>query len=110
MVKVEVIENFHLEKFNELKNIIRKAVDEPNKLFVGDIFECTPDMAKYLMGENALKRPFVRVIEIITVNEEPKHAKAVKIELKEEEEKKAPKKTTKKTTSSRKTIAKKKKI
>ena len=78
MVKVEVIENFHLEKFNELKNIIRKAVDEPNKLFVGDIFECTPDMAKYLMGENALKRPFVRVIEIITVNEEPKIRKSSK--------------------------------
>lgn len=108
MVKVEVIENFHLARFNEISNIVRRTREEANKLFVGDIFTCTEEMAKYLTGANAHNRAFVKVIEIIPVPTETPNAKEVKIELKEE---KATKKTaTKKTTSSRKTIAKKKKI
>lgn len=91
MVKVEVIEEFTLGRFNELKNIQRKAREEKGKLFVGDIFECEKELADYLLGTNTLKRAFVKVIEII-----PEKGK----EIKEEKPKKTP-------TKSKKTIAKK---
>lgn len=65
MVKAEVIEEFTLAKFNELKNLARKEQAEVGRLFVGDTFECTEEMAKYLTGDNPLKRAFVKVIEVI---------------------------------------------
>lgn len=92
MIKVEVIEEFTLARFDELKNIQRKAKEEKGRLFVGDIFECTEDMVEYLTKTNSLKKAFVKVVEVIPE------------EVKEEKPKKA---TTKKVTKSKKTIAKK---
>lgn len=69
MFKVEVLEEFTLGRFDELKNIQRKAREEKGKLFVGDIFECDQEMADYLLKDNALKRAFVRVVEIIPEKE-----------------------------------------
>ena len=65
MIKVEVIEKFTLKDFNELKNIKRKSVEKEGTLYVGDTFECSEDMAKYLTGDNALKKAVVKVIEIV---------------------------------------------
>ena len=67
MIKVKVIEDFHLGKFNELKNIARANYNkrEEGKLYVNDTFECTEEMAEYLMGKNATKRAFVKVIEVV---------------------------------------------
>ena len=65
MIKVEVIERFTLKDFNELKNIKRKSVEKEGTLYVGDTFECSEDMAKYLTGDNALKKAVVKVIEIV---------------------------------------------
>ena len=67
MIKVKVIEDFHLGKFNELKNIIRANCNkrEHGKLYVNDTFECTEEMVEYLMGKNAKKRAFVEVIEVV---------------------------------------------
>lgn len=67
MIKVRVIEDFHLGKFNELKNIIRANYNkrEDGKLYTNDTFECTEEMAEYLMGKNATKRAFVKVIEVV---------------------------------------------
>lgn len=67
MIKVKVIEDFHLGKFNELKNIVRANYNkkEEGRLYVNDIFECTEEMAEYLMGKNATKRAFVKVIEVV---------------------------------------------
>jgi len=84
MVKVEVTERFTLGDYGKLKNIVRKTIDRPGELFVGDVFECDDEMAKYLTGGNALKRPFVKVIEIMP-KEEPKVE--AKIEYHEEEKK-----------------------
>ena len=81
MVKVQVIETFTLARFNELKNIKRAGIEEQGKLFVGDVFECEPDMVEYLTKTNKLGKAFVRVIEIIPEKEELKNAKEVKIEL-----------------------------
>ena len=69
MIKVEVTEDFTLEKFNELKNIIRKTKEQEGKLFIGDTFECDKKMADYLTGNNPINRAVVKVIEVITEKE-----------------------------------------
>ena len=123
MIKVEVIEDFTLGKFNELRNLVRK---NPNKneqgwLYLGDNFECTEEMVEYLTKTNKEGRAFIKVIEVIPevteevvqavataiVEEADEQGKEVK-EVVEEiiEEAKPKKKTTKKTTT-RKTTAKK---
>lgn len=74
MIKVKVIENFTLGKFNELKNIVRAnpRQDLEGRLFKGDIFECTEEMAEYLTKTNAQGKPFVEVMEIIPEKKEEK--------------------------------------
>lgn len=64
MVRLETIEDFTLEAFDELKNIERKAGGIKGKLNVGDTFECSEAMAKYLMGENKLNKVVAKVIEV----------------------------------------------
>ena len=70
MIKVEVIENFSLAKFNELQNIVRKNANLNNEgyLYLGDTFECKQEMAEYLMEKNKVGRSFVKLIEIIPSN------------------------------------------
>lgn len=69
MIKVEVIEEFTLQEFNKLKNIIRKTKEQEGKLFIGDIFECDEKMADYLTGNNSINRAVVKVIEVIPEKE-----------------------------------------
>jgi hypothetical protein len=99
MIKVEVLEDFRLSRFNEIKNIQRKSKEEKGRLFTGDIFECTEELADYLIKNNSLGRAFVRVIKIIPEKEIQKAInKAVKEEVKVEK--------PKRTRTSKKTIAK----
>lgn len=67
MIKCEVIKEFTLERFNELKNIVRKKVFdyEDKKLYLGDTFECDKDMCDYLMGSNDKGKTVIRIIEIV---------------------------------------------
>ena len=65
MICCEVIKDFTLEKFGELENIKRKKIDTKGKLYIGDTFECTKEMADYLMGKNLKGNVVVKVIEII---------------------------------------------
>ena len=65
MIKVEAIIDFTLEKFDELKNIQRKSIEQKGKLFEGDIFECDENMVKYLTGENEKGATVIKVIEVI---------------------------------------------
>lgn len=88
MIKVEVIEEFTLQKFKELKNIVRAGKEEKGRLYVKDVFECDEEMAKYLTGDNPLNKVVVKVIEVIP------------------EEKKVVKKTTAKKTTTKKTTKK----
>lgn len=65
MIKCEVIEYFTLKKFSELKNIVRANENNNTKdgeLFVGDTFDCTEGMAKYLTGDNDNKIVVVKII------------------------------------------------
>ena len=64
MIKCEVVEDFRLENFKELKNIVRKNVDIEGRLYVGDTFECSEEMAKYLDGGNVLKKKVIKIIEV----------------------------------------------
>lgn len=80
MIKVEVIENFTLERFDELEDIERCAVEEKGKLFKGDKFRCEKDLADYLLGNNAKNKVVVKVIEV-----EPEKIEEVKEEVVEEE-------------------------
>lgn len=92
MIKVEVIESFTLGAFKELKNIKRINKEENGKLFVGDVFECTEEMTKYLTNEtpNPMNRAFVKVIEILPEEEKKQEEKPV------EKKKTTRRKTTKK--------------
>lgn len=65
MIKCEVIKEFTLERFNELKNIKRKTFDTKGKLYVGDTFECDEKMVDYLTGNNPLNKVVVKVIEVV---------------------------------------------
>lgn len=74
MIKVEVIEEFTLGKFNELRNLVRSNPNkkEIGRLYVKDTFECDEEMADYLGGNNAIHRAVIKAIEVIPdeVNEE----------------------------------------
>lgn len=73
MIKCEVVENFDLKAFGELKNIIRKSKDDKGKLYVGDTFECSQQMAEYLTGNNPLRKAVVKIVEVQPEKkEEPK--------------------------------------
>lgn len=77
MIKVEVIKDFGLAKFNELKNIQRKSKEVKGQLFIGDTFECTEELAKYLTNEipNPANDVFVKIIEVIPEVKEVKKEK-----------------------------------
>ena len=64
MIKCEVIKEFTLARYDELKNIKRRSFDTKGKLYVGDTFECDKEMADYLMGDNKDKQVVVKVIEV----------------------------------------------
>lgn len=75
MIKCKVIENFTLEKFNQLENVKKVETRKGNEFGVGDTFECTEKMADYLTGNNALNKTVVKVIEV-----EPEQVEEVKVE------------------------------
>lgn len=76
MIKCEVIENFTLEKFNQLENVKKVEIRKSNEFGIRDTFDCTEKMADYLTGNNALNKTVVKVIEVepekIEEVEEPK--------------------------------------
>lgn len=73
MIKVEVLEDFNLKDFDELKNLERGSnKSQEGKLFKGDKFECSETMCEYLTGKNPLNRAVVQIIEVIPKKEETK--------------------------------------
>lgn len=73
MIKVQVLENFTLkERINEVNNLVRAtAKNETGFLYVGDVFECTEELADYLTQGNRFNKAFVKVVEVIPA-EKPK--------------------------------------
>ena len=66
MVKVKVIKDFEYKDFGLIKDLKRNSFNnEYGKLYKEDIFECTKEIAEYLMGKNEQGVKVVRVIEVI---------------------------------------------
>lgn len=95
MVKCVVLEEFTLGRFDELKNIKRAKIDTYGRLYVNDEFECSEEIAKYLTGENVLKKTVVKIIEVEPVVEKLEAPK-IKLEIVDEEVKPKKKKFHKK--------------
>lgn len=122
MIKVEVIRPFTLERYKELENVNKKQTNEANLFSVGDTFECSKEIADYLLGNNKLQQEFIKILEVIPVIEKSnvkeaidrikesaeetvkplseERVKKVKKEIEKHVEMK-PKKTTKKKTDSK---------
>lgn len=64
-IKLEAIESFTLERYNELKNIEKVGRKEEGKINKNDRFECDKDLADYLLGKNNYGKAFVRILEVI---------------------------------------------
>ena len=102
MIKVEVVKEFTLGKFDELKNIKRADVnkDEKGWLYVNDTFECSEEMVKYLTGDNKNNVVVVRVLEVIPEpKKEQPEIKKVELSKPIKTESKITKKTVTKKTS-----------
>lgn len=108
MVKVKVIKDFRLGKFNEIKNLVRanKAKNTPGYLYINDLFECSDDMAGYLMNIEGHKNPANAVfISKVPIEVKPdNNEKETKVEeIKEEIQEEKPKRVTRR----RRSVAKK---
>ena len=75
MIKLQAIQDFTLERFDELKNIQRVGKDIKGKLYENDKFECEEDLARYLLGENPIKKVVVKIIEVEPKKEIAKNEK-----------------------------------
>lgn len=64
MIKLKALENFSLERFEEIQNIERAGKEAKKWINKNDKFECNKDLADYLLGNNPLGRPVVKVIEV----------------------------------------------
>lgn len=93
MRKLEVLAQFTLGRFDEIENIdrVNPLQDKKNVLYVGDVFECEEDLARYLLNAKDLEgNPVVKEI---------REQKEIKSEIKEEK-----KPVAKRTTRRRKRI------
>ena len=73
MIKVKVIINtFTFKDFDKLIGITRANTygNEIGRLYEGDTFKCDKSTAKYLLGENDLKKCVVEVIEILPIKKD----------------------------------------
>lgn len=88
MVKVKVLDNFHLDKFKKLKNIDRADVSKNSEgyLYKGDTFECSEDIAEYLMNTEGHRNPANKIfVSRVPLEVIPKDMTVVKDEQVEEE-------------------------
>lgn len=96
MIKLQALENFTLERFNELQNIERAGRDTKGQINANDKFECDKELADYLLGANHLDRPVVKVIEVVPEVKEELKEEIKEVEVKEEKPKATKKKKTNK--------------
>ena len=76
MIKCKAIEEFSLNRFNEIVNLGRydKTKNEDKMIYLNDEFECQKELADYLLGDNPLKRCVIQIIEVF-----PREKKEIKI-------------------------------
>lgn len=66
MIKCKAIEEFSLNRFNEIVNLVRynKAKNDDKMIYANDEFECQKDLADYLLGDNPLHKCVIQVLEV----------------------------------------------
>ena len=75
MIKVRALEQFYFGRYNEIRNIVRKNRNENGRIFEGDVFECTKEIADYLCGGNSLNKSVVEIVEVVAhAREDEPHA------------------------------------
>lgn len=85
MIKMIVLQNFTLGRFDEIKNLVRAKASKKGVLYVGDTFECEKELADYLLEPDANGKVLVKVIEVTPAK--PKRGrKSTKKELTTEEQ------------------------
>lgn len=100
MIKCEAVKDFRIERFDELENIVRKNVEVKGKIFEGDTFECSENMAEYLTGNNPLSEVVAKIIEVIPSDDEKfKNLEWINEEDAKDEENASNEKITRKKTS-----------
>jgi len=74
MIKCKATEEFSLNRFNEIVNLVRYDNEKKEKgmIYINDEFECQKDLADYLLGDNLLKRCVIQVLEVIPIEEKKK--------------------------------------
>lgn len=72
-IKCEVIQDFTLKKFDDLKNIVRKNANKHGWLYIGDTFECDKDMTDYLMGNNDKNETVIKIVEVEPIRKNKKN-------------------------------------
>lgn len=82
MIKCKAISDFTLKDFDKLTNIKRKAIETPGKIYTGDEFTCTEEMAKYLTGGNDKGKVVVKVIEVLPIKATIKYDENKKVGVK----------------------------
>ena len=65
MIKVKALQEFTYRDFDKIKNLERhnKDKNQHGRLYAGDTFECTKDMATYLTG--GCGYVLVKILEVI---------------------------------------------
>ena len=76
MIKVEVIKDFRYGEFGKIKGSLKRGTVKADEgaLYVTDTFECDKKAADYLLGDNPIKEPVVKIVEVIP-EEQPEEAK-----------------------------------
>lgn len=66
MIKVEVIKNFRYGEFDKIKATLKRGTvkAEEGWLYTTDTFECDKKAADYLLGDNPIKEPVVKIVEV----------------------------------------------
>lgn len=64
-IKCEAIVDFTLARFSEIYDIERRTIEQNGKLFTGDKFKCSKELAEYLAGKNDKGNVVVKIIEVI---------------------------------------------
>lgn len=64
MIKLQAIKDFTLSRYDEIKNLQPRSIKKVGKLYNNDIFECSIDLARYLLGENEKKLIVVKILEV----------------------------------------------
>ena len=67
MIRCKTIQDFTympLSRFEEIKKIQRVRRNTPGKLYTGDKFECSKEIAEYLSGKNSENKKVIKIIEV----------------------------------------------